>query len=59
MQIAKNDGGQVEWHSTALGTEALDAALSRDRNLTLRFGERLLADSEHCGPTHSSPSSAS
>jgi hypothetical protein len=31
--------------------EELDAALSRDRNLTLRFGEWLLTDSEHCEQT--------
>jgi hypothetical protein len=38
-----DDGIAVEWHSSSVPVEQLDAALSRDRNLTLRFGERLLA----------------
>lgn len=60
MAIARTDNGmEVEWISSSVPVEQLDAALRRDRNLTLRFGERLLADLEHCGPSHSSSSLAS
>jgi hypothetical protein len=40
---------EVEWHSSSVPVEQLDAALSADRNLTLRWAERLLADSEQGG----------
>ena len=53
------DGMEVEWTSSSVPVEQLDAALRRDYNLTLRFGERLLADLERSVPTHSSSSSAS
>jgi hypothetical protein len=42
----RKNGVEVEWTSSSVPVEQLDAALRRDRNLTLRFGERLLADSE-------------
>jgi hypothetical protein len=38
-----DDGIAVEWHSSSVPVEELDTALRRDHNLTLRFGERLLA----------------
>lgn len=41
-----NDGMEVEWTSSSVPVEQLDAVLHRDRNLTLRYAERLLADSE-------------
>jgi hypothetical protein len=49
MAIARTE--EVEWRSTALGNEVLDAAISRDRNLTLRYAERLLAEHENL-PKH-------
>lgn len=57
MAISRTDDGmEVEWTSSSVPVEQLDAALSRDRKLTLRYAERLLADLEHWGPTHSSAS---
>ena len=45
MTIARTeDGIEVQWTSSSLPVEQLDAELRRDRNLTLRFGERLLAE---------------
>jgi len=40
------DGIEVQWTSSSVPVEQLDAALSRDRNLILRYAERLLADYE-------------
>ncbi len=48
------DGMEVEWTSSSVPVEQLDAALSRDHNLTLRWAERLLADLEHCGTNSAS-----
>ena len=59
MAIARTEeevATEVEWHSSSVPVEELDRAISRDRNLTLRWAEQLLVD---CGPTHSSSSSAS
>jgi hypothetical protein len=40
MQIARTeDGMEVEWTSSSVPVEQLDAALSRDLNLTVRWAE--------------------
>ena len=47
MATARTEEGvEVEWTSSSVPVEQLDAALSRDRNLTLRWAERLLAELE-------------
>jgi hypothetical protein len=37
--IAQNDGGEVEWTAYSVPVADIDRALSRDRNLTLRWAE--------------------
>jgi hypothetical protein len=41
-----DDGIAVEWHSSCVVVEQLDAALSRDYNFTTRYAERLLSELE-------------
>jgi hypothetical protein len=55
-----DDGVLVCGVTSSIPPEQLDAAISRDRNLTLRYAERLLADSEQekpatCLPDRSGP----
>ncbi len=45
MALARTDDGiEVQWTSSSAPVEQLDAALNRDRNLTIRYSERLLAE---------------
>lgn len=41
-----DDGMEVTGTTSSIPVEQLDAAIRRDRNLTLRFGEMLLAELE-------------
>ena len=51
MAISRTDDGmEVEWTSSSVPVEQLDAALRRDYNLTLRYAERLLAELEQENP---------
>lgn len=43
MVAYTDDGVAVEWHSSSIPPEQLDAAIRRDRNLIIRYGEQLLA----------------
>lgn len=47
MTAARTDDGvEVKWTSSSVPVEQLDAALRRDRKLTLRYAEGLLAKLE-------------
>jgi hypothetical protein len=48
MVALTDDGGEVEWTSSSVPVEQLDAVLRRDRNLTFRYGEQLLAEYQSC-----------
>ena len=41
-----DDGMEVAGTTSSVPVEQLDAALRRDRNLTIRYGEMLLAEIE-------------
>jgi hypothetical protein len=49
-----SDGVEVEYTSTSVPVGQLDSALHRDRNLTLRFGERLLTATSPAAPLETS-----
>jgi len=51
MAISRTDDGmEVEWTSSSVPVERLDATLRRDGNLTLRYAESLLTDLEQEKP---------